>query len=346
MDIETFCEQYEQTRRPIDDILGQWRVEHVDSFLDNLIASGVLLSDLAIGDGLRDQISPELLKGFEALMHGKADTYNEVREILRDKIVLGGESVRGLVNNIKGKIGENIFAKEVGPGARLAASGSQEGWDVAIDGEHGTQYVQVKMYKDANGVLEKMREVQEKVEKGVITDGEKAVNHIDFAVPSDIFEEVAKSGFNDPTLRNIKVISIDMTADQAGDIVYEGVNNVGPDALEHFFGELLGDIAMAGSLHAAVNGFLLYKGAKEFEEAMADTAFATAISAAGFSAAMVTESILEFSRLGGPACILVGVGTRAFLSRVARSRWHLADFLECSIQRLEGQMRILRTVAT
>ena len=344
MDIRTFCEQYGQRRRPVDDVLGKWRVEQVDSFLDNLVASGVLLSDLAIGDGLRDQISPELLKGFDALMHGKADTYNEVREILRDKIVLGEESVRGLVNNIKGKIGENIFAKEVGPGARLAASGSQEGWDVAIDHTHGTQYVQVKMYKDADGVLRDMRDVQQKVDMGVITDGEKAVNHIDFAVPSDVFEEVAKSGFNDPTLRNIKVISIDMTAGEAAQIVKEGVDNVGPHALEHFFGELLGDIAMAGSLHAAVNGFLLYKGAKEFEEAMADTAFATAISATGFTAAMVTESILEVSRLGGPACILVGVGTRAFLSHFARARWRFADFLECSNQRLEAQMRMLRTV--
>jgi len=184
------------------------------------------------------------------------------------------------------------------------------------------------------------------VEKGVITDGEKAVNHIDFAVPSDIHEEVVNAALNDTTLRNIEVLKIDITADQAGSIVKEGVNNVGPDALEHFFGELFGDIAMAGSLHAAVNGFLLYKGAKEFEEAMADTAFATAISATGFTVAMLTESILEASRLGGPACILVGVGTRAFLSRVARSRWRFADFLECSIQHLEAQMRILRTVAT
>jgi len=327
MDIKTFCEQYGQRRRPVDDVLGKWRVEQVDSFLDNLVASGVLLSDLAIGDGLRDQISPALLEGF-----AKADTYDEVREILRKQLALGKESVDGLVNNIKGRIGENMFVKEAPPGARLAKFGNQEGWDVAIDRADGTQYVQVKMYKDANGVLRHMREVQEKVEKGVITDGGKAVNHIDFAVPSDIHEEVVNAALNDTTLRNIEVLKIDITADQAGSIVKEGVNNVGPDALEHFFGELLGDIAMAGSLHAAVNGFLLYKGAKEFEEAMADTAFATAISAAGFTAAMVTEFILKASRLGGPACILVGVGTRAFLSRVARSRWRFADFLECSIQ--------------
>ncbi|MHC4278198.1 MAG: hypothetical protein ACYSTI_12895 [Planctomycetota bacterium] len=343
MDIKTFCEQYGQRRRPIEDVLGQWRVEQVDSFLDNLIAGGVLLSDLAIGDGLRDQISPELLEGFEKLMGGKADTYNEVREKL---LALKDESVPGLVNKIKGQIGENIFVKEVGPHARLAASGSQEGWDVAIDREHGTQYVQVKMYKDADGVLRKMRDVQERVDMGVITDGEEAVNHIDFAVPSDIFDEVKNAALNDTTLRNIKVISIDMTAGQAANIVQEGVDNVGPEALEHFFGELLGDVLSAGSLHAVVNGFLLYKGAKEFEEAMADTAFATAISGAGFTAAMVTEFILEASRLGGPACILVGVGTRAFLSRVARSRWRFADFLECTIQHLEAQMRILRTVAT
>lgn len=339
MDIRTFCEQYGQRRRPVDDVLGKWRVEQVDSFLDNLVASGVLLSDLVIGDGLRDQISPELLEGF-----AKADTYDEVREILHEKLALGDKSVAGLVNNIKGRIGENTFAKEVGPRARLAEFGNQEGWDVAIDHTHGTQYVQVKMYKDADGVLRKMRDVQEKVDKGVITDGEEAVNHIDFAVPSDIFDEVKNAALNDTTLRNIKVIPIPMTAGEAAQIVEKGVDNVGPQALEHFFGELLGDIAMAGSLHAAVNGFLMYKGAKEFEEAMADTAFATAISAAGFTAAMVTEFILEASRLGGPACILVGVGTRAFLSRVARSRWRFADFLECSIQHLEAQMRILRTV--
>jgi len=346
MDIKTFCEQYGQRRRPIDDVLGQWRVEQVDSFLDNLIAGGVLLSDLAIGDGLRDQISPELLKGFEALMHGKADTYNEVREILHEKLALGDQSVLGLVNKIKGQIGENIFAEAAGPSARLAKSGSQEGFDVVLGDGPGTQYVQVKMYSEPGPVLHHMRDVQTKVDMGQITDGERIVSQIDFAVPSDIVEEVTNAASNDPTLQNMKIIPIDVTADQAANIVQEGVNNVGPEALEHLFGELLGDIAMAGSLHAVVNGFLLYKGAKEFEEAMADTAFATAISGAGFTAAMVTEFILEASRLGGPACILVGVGTRAFLSRVARSRWRFADFLECSIQHLEAQMRILRTVAT
>ena len=80
---------------------------------------------------------------------------------------------------------------------------------------------------------------------------------------------------------------------------------------------------------------------------MADAVLGTGISAAGFTVAMLTESILwdRLALSAGPVSFLVGTGTRAFLSRVARSRWHLADFLECSIQRLEGQMRILRTVA-
>jgi len=252
MDIKTFCEQYGKPRKPIDDVLGQWRVEQVDSFLDNLIAGGVLLSDLAVGDGLRDQISPELLKGFERLMHDKADTYNEVREILHEKLALGDRSVLGLVNKIKGQIGENIFVKEIGPGARLAPSGSQKGWDVIVDHSPEPRYVQVKMYSDADRVLRQMRDVQTEVAKGGIKDGEKVVSQVDFAVPSDIHEEVVNAASNDPILQSIKIRPINLTAEEAGDIVYEGVNNVGPDALEHFFGELLGDIAMAGSLHAAV----------------------------------------------------------------------------------------------
>lgn len=270
MDIETFCKLYGQQRKSIDEVLGQWRVEQVDGFLDNLIASGILFSDLAIGDGLRDQISPELLEGFANLMHGKADSYNQVREILLEKLALGDASVLGLVNKIKGQIGENMFIKTIGSGARLATSGSQEAWDIAIDHADQTQYVQVKMYSDADRVLHHMREVQTKVDAGMITDGENVVHHIDFAMPSDIVQEVATQALNDPTLHDIKIISMDVTADQTADIVWEGVNNVGPHALEHLFGELLSDSLTTSTLQVVVNGFLLYKGAKILEEAIAD----------------------------------------------------------------------------
>ena len=89
-------------------ICDRWdKEEELDNLLQTAVGAGVVLGNMLVGDGLNDQISPELLDGFAELMGQKADSYDEVRSILLDKLQNGEKSVFGLVNKIKGQIGEN-----------------------------------------------------------------------------------------------------------------------------------------------------------------------------------------------------------------------------------------------
>ena len=308
-------------------ICERWdKDEELDNLLQTAVGAGVVLGDLLVGDGLNDQISPELLDGFAELMGQKADSYDEVRTILLDKLQDGDSAVFGLINKIKGQIGESHFMQEAqaaGLNARLAELGNQEAWDVAIDNADGTtRYIQVKMYSDADGVVSHMQDVSHKLAAGVeISDGNQVVEAIEFAVPANIAEEVraraAELGIDIP------VIPINMTAAEAADVVQTGFDNVGPEALSNLFGELLGAGVAVAALHGLVNAFLVYKGAKAADRFLADTVEQTAVSTGAILAGMSLELVLShISVVGGPPTYALvfcaSMATRGILKRVAR----------------------------
>ena len=328
--IENFCRAYDAgTIRNTDEIIHQWvREKEVDDFLTTSVTGGVLIGDLLCGDGLEDQISPDLLKACSDLMGEKAGSFNAVRQILLEKLEKGDASVSGWISKIQGRIGENEFLHHVGPTAHLAESGSQEGWDIAIEhADKTTQWVQVKTYSDANGVMKHIREVQEKIAAGLIHDGDQVVDKIDFSVPENIVDEVREkvqaAGID------IDILTIPMTSAEAREVVSESVANVGPEALSHFLGELLGGTLTAAAIHGAVNGFLIYKGVKERSQFIEDTVYSTGISTGGLTAAFATEAALHklatyAAFLGGPttwaATFGVGMTARMYLKRVADRR--------------------------
>lgn len=335
--IDRFCEVHGPSPITIGDIVRRWIHEReVDDFLATPVTAGVLLGDLICGDGLQDQISPQLLAGFHDLMGEKADSFDAVRRILLEKLDRGEAAVRGIISKIQGQIGENEFLQHAGATARLAESGSQEGWDIAV-GSHGeaSQWVQVKTYSDANGVMKHIHEVQDKVAAGEVFDGEQVVTRIDFAVPenivSEVQEKVAAAGLD------VKVLAIPVTANEARSVVSEGVAHVGPESLANFFGELLGGTLTAAALHGAVNGFLVYKGAKERSRFIEDTSYSTGVTSGGLTAAFATEAAFHklaayASFLGGPttwlAALTAGITTRMYLNRIADRRFSVKRFTD------------------
>lgn len=326
----------------IDDLANKWdREKFADDFLGTPVLGGVVLADILMGDGLRDQISSDLLLGFWDLMGEKADTYDKVRNLLLEKLENGGSSVNGLINKIKGQIGENEFVQHAGSTAHLAASGSQEAWDVAINHGDGTfQYVQVKMSDNPNYIINGMEKVQAKLDdpNHLIVDefGEK-IAKIDFAVPSNIVDEVKRRA-SELGLDNIDVLSIKMTAEDAAKIVEEGVCNVGPESMMNFFGELLGDTLTATALHGIVNGFVLYKGSKDAAHFFEDTAVSALISGGGIASGMVVENVLrKMSFVGGVPAVTVlaaSLATRMFLKRIADRR-HFVDWIAGSVGKMD-----------
>ena len=308
-------------------ICDRWdKEEELDNLLHSSVGSGVVLGDLLVGDGLNDQISAELRDGFAELMGKKADSYDEVRTILLEKLQDGDSAVFGLVNKIKGQIGENEFLQEAhaaGLNARLAGLGNQEGWDVAIDYADGTtRYVQVKMSSNAGGVVRHMQDVSQKLAGGeAISDGDRVVKAIDFAVPANIAEEV-RSRASELGI-DTNVFAIDMTAAEAADVVQTGFDNVGPEALSNLFGELFGASVAVAALHGLANAFLVYKGAKAADRFLTDTVEQTAISTGAIAAGLGLELVLnQISMIGGPPSYALvfctSMATRAVLKRVAR----------------------------
>ncbi len=328
--VDEFCDAHGMGEiNKIDAVVERWvHKREVDEFLATSVGTGVLLADLICGDGLQDSISPELYAGFSELMKDKAASYTAVRQILLEKLNQGDSSVRGLISKIQGQIGENSFLEHVGSHARLAASGSQEAWDVAVSHpDEVTQYVQVKTYSNANGVMQHIRDVQEKLAAETVFDGDTLVKRIDFAVSEDIVDEV-QSKVTAAGL-DVDVLTIPITSDEARQVVEEGVANVGPEALSGFFGELLVGTLTAAALHGAVNAFLVYKGAKDRSQFFSDTVYSTGITSGGLAAAFATEAMFQklsasAAFLGGPpafvATFAAGVTTRMYLSRVAERR--------------------------
>jgi len=86
-----------------------------------------------------------------------------------------------------------------------------------------------------------------------------------------------------------------------------------------------------------VNGFLWYKGSKEFSTAFAGAAASTAISTTGIGMGLVVESLCHAAMLSGA----VGIGSRLLLGRMARSRWNFAEFLEKSMAGAEARTAAL-----
>ncbi|MBK7424331.1 MAG: hypothetical protein IPJ48_15310 [Propionivibrio sp.] len=121
MNIEQFCAEFEASGAGacrIDDVIDGWKKDDqrrvAEDYLGMEALIAVLTVDGAMGDGLLDQISPELLKAFAARRGEGLDSYDEVRTYIQEMLTRGDHSVGGVVNQIKGQIGELVFKEEAG----------------------------------------------------------------------------------------------------------------------------------------------------------------------------------------------------------------------------------------
>jgi hypothetical protein len=339
--IEQFAEKHGAKARPIGEVVDRWILEkRIGDFLGTEVFGGIMIADLMVGDRLVDTVPPDVKDAFSHLMGAEVATRAEIERLIVEKAHNSREAVMGLMNKIQGQLGEDAFVRAVGHTAELAPSGSQEGWDVAVHHHDFTQYVQVKVYQDANPAVDALKELQAKIDAGVIHDGSHVVHSIDFAVNSDIYDEVShkasESGL--PT----HVLNLGVTHDALRDHLNQTVDHVAGAPLHHFFSEILGGVETAAALNAAANAFLVYKGAKESAAAVEDTAYSTFVSAGGLLAAHATDALLAHALmfaglekaaavLSGPAGAVVilgvGMGTRGLLRRVANRR-HIARRLD------------------
>ena len=331
------------------DFFEKWKREkEIDNLLGSSIAGGITLGEVLASDDLSDQISEELYSGFKSLMGDKINSYEDVRDILIEKMEIGDRSVLGLVNKIKGQLGENAFIQEahdLGISAKLAESGNQEAWDVAIDRGGETQFVQVKLYSDPDNVIQHIEKVNEKIaERSLMYEG-APIEHIDFAVPEDIFEEVQAKVIE----RGLEtdILSFKMSAAEGAEIVMDGFENISEEGLEELFEQLLGSVLPSTFvLHGLVNAFLVYKGAKEADEFLADTALQASISTMASGTGLALDALLhKLSWIGGvPIAILVtttSMASRAIIKRFVNRN----SYVDWLINDCESAFQLKKQVA-
>ena len=352
MTAKEFLERYGASDRKLKDVLHKWSLEkEVDSFLNTRLAEGLLIADYFSNGEMYDQLAKkltipdELSAALKQLSKEELDTVSEIRDRFISLNEKGEASVRGFMLKAQGQLGEDAFLASVGDTAKLAESGSQEGWDVLINGEDGPRFVQVKVYEDADAVIRKMKEVNERVLAGEITGPEDViVTQIDFAVSDNILEEVQRAA-EELELPN-KVMGIGASRDSIRAILEEGRDNCLNEELllelgaGEFFQELLGSTATYGLTFMALNGLLVYLGAKEREQWAEDTFHQSLAGIAGATAATVADVIFltrleaAIGVLGAPiglgGVLLVGMGTRAFVRRLSDRRFVAKNIVEGS----------------
>jgi len=212
MTIDDFCRLHAGDTDDIGNVVLDW---HLDDLLDTActqfqpgdtlreaVGTAAILGDVVRGGSMLDQIPRAVEDAFVNLMNVKPGNRLEMRNLLLSHctaddgsfLSFDNRSVMGFISKLKGQIGENLFAEHVGSAASLAASGSQEGWDVAIRQADGTfQYVQMKLYGSARHVVEHMADVQQKAVAGTLTGvGNDTVSKVFFAVPDDIRADVIR----------------------------------------------------------------------------------------------------------------------------------------------------------
>lgn len=346
MNADEFCRDYESRGVParrIDDVLDDWATKEKQRLPEDLLGMealvAVLVADAAVGDGLLNEISPELLQAFAARRGDSLDSYDEVRAYLQEMLGRGDHSVAGVVNQIKGQIGELAFKEQAGGHAYLAAKTNQEAWDVAIPHTHGaTEYVQVKIYQSADHAIAMMQKVQAKVTAGTVSDGGSTVEHINFAVNKDIADAVRAKAALHPELAGIKVYDVPVTDHQATGIVTTGFENVGPEEMAHLFTEWFGGTLTTACINSMANAFMVYKGAKSVEAAAESTALSTALSAPGVAAAKGSAVALTKAKIaflsGHPVIAAIAAG---MLARAVAKSWYEARESTAEMLRRESR---------
>jgi hypothetical protein len=331
MDADKFCKDFEASGQmlcPIEDVVITWKESSRNNSKEDVLGFDSLLAALIVdantGDGLLDEISPELLEGFAARRGENFDSYDEVRAYLQEMVEKGHNSILGVINQIKGQLGELAFKNQAGGHAYLAHSTNQEAWDVAIVHPNAaTEYVQVKIYQSADEVVKMMLNVQQKVTAGIISDGDKMVDHVNFAVNDDIVTAVYEKAAQHPELLDIKLYAIPMSNAEATGIVVDGFNNVGPNELAHLFNEWFDGTLTVACIHGMVNAFLVYKGSSTVDDAIEATLFSAALSSPGVAAAQATAWLLSKHNIvllsGHP---IIAAITAGMLARTLTKRWY------------------------
>ena len=336
MTADEFLSHPDYGRKPIRniaDVVKQWEYERGGQSCDDATGMATMLAvlgvDAVVGDGILNEISPELVTSMSHLMGEKADTYDEARRLITNKLAHGDAAFNGFVSKIKGQIGEDRFIHEY-PHYALAMSKSQEAVDAIRPlGDGLVDAVQVKMYANPDAVVKHMLAVQSKVDHGLLVQGD-LVGQLNFAVPANIADEVRRKAALHPELSSIHILPVKSTAEDVADVVRDAGVNIG-HPWHHLGNEVISSVAFMVALDALTNAYLVAKGKKSIGAVIQETALKTSIGTVAIAASKGAAMVLaKTGAATNPIVIpiLTAVATRKLAQNWYDQRFKFAAHLK------------------
>jgi hypothetical protein len=168
-----------------------------DEFVDTAILAGYSLADILRGNVAEAEIDPEVIRAFRLQYPHAGGFVDFIRSHSGDDAALAG-----IVNGIKGKLFETEYVNWLNEGhlpsgavAELAASPTQEGWDLVIKDSHGHVLDQLQLKATAS--LAYIKEALEAHPEIDVVSTHEVFDHLD---GSGLEDHVTVSKFSDGQL--------------------------------------------------------------------------------------------------------------------------------------------------
>jgi hypothetical protein len=147
---------------------------------------------------------------------------------------------------------------------------------------------------------------------------------------------------------SLDVLPMETSATEAESAVKASADAIGPEVIDNLFLELAGGAVAAGALHTLREGFLVYKGAKDMNQAAASLGKETALTTGGVSAGLMVETALRDAALAGEPTVMAltfgaSVATRFALGDIAKRADH-AQWTSIKTSQLEDRIAKIRSL--
>ena len=288
MKISSFIRNTESETTVANTGLGSTQKQkEVDYLLSVVIGEGRTLLDHLMSKDLASQIDANLYTAFVDLIGEEINSYRDMRNSLLEQIENGESSVLGLINKIKGQIGQLAFAKQArqfGLQIELADANSNQGWDLAINEFSQPQFLQIKLDHDDETIGNEIIRVTDKLAEGSVVYNNKIVERIDFAVPDYAYDLVVQNAYDENI--DVHVLCFGRTEGK-----YFG--------LAGLFADLFAPDLSWKELQNLVDAFLAYKGAKEIDAFLNDRKLQSSISTIHAGSGSLANSVLRKISIAG-----------------------------------------------
>ena len=254
MNIEQFFKKYKKKQnQKISEIVNKWQInDSVNKFLGLTVAPSIVIMDILIGNEFIDFTPNPLTIEAMKIAKGSFQTSTEIKNHLIEQLLKGNKSVQGAVNRLQGYAGEAQFKNLSNGTISLAETPNQKVVDAMRETDNGKEFIQIKIYKEPNKVIEKIKEANEQINnKSIFWKNSEGIDDIPitepptFVVNEDIYQAVKEKVSNLGLPNKIESMGVTRENIQEGSIVSDFT-----EIKSEFFSSCLSPIVLSVGIQA------------------------------------------------------------------------------------------------